>query len=72
MARSLTKREHDRRHLGGPSSAPVPASCYDGINHHFIPRTQGRCVICQKNTRLMCEKCEQRVHKACAPQYHTE
>ena len=69
VARSLVRHEHDRRHLGGPSSAPVPASRYDGINHHLKPCTQGRCVICQKNTRLMCVKCEQRVHEACVPHY---
>jgi len=72
VARSLTKREHDRRRLGGPSSVPVPSSRYDGINHHLKPCNQGRCVMCQKNTRLMCEKCEKRVHRACAPQYHTK
>ena len=72
VARSLVRREHDRRRLGGPSSAPVSASRYDGINHHLKPCTQGRCVICQKNTRLTCQKCDQSVHEACAPQYHTK
>ena len=72
VIRSLVRREHDRRSLGGPSSASVPASRYDGIIYHLKPCTQGRCVICQKNARLMCEKCEQRVQKACTPQYHNK
>ena len=50
VTRSPTKRERDRRRLGGSSSAPVPFSRYDGINRHLKPFTQGRCVMCKEYT----------------------
>ncbi len=35
---------------------------YDGQNHEPTACSQGRCVICQKNARSMCGKCNLRLH----------
>lgn len=71
VARSLVKAEVARQRPGGPSAPPVKAARYDGINHILQATQQGRCVLCQKNTRLSCQKCEKRLHKNCSVLYHT-
>jgi len=73
VAETLVKRQVPRVRLGGPS-APTPSSVrYDGINHYLVPCKQGRCVICSKNTRIMCIRCEKKLHKAiCSEEFHTK
>ena len=73
VAETLVKRSVPRVRMGGPTTpAPVDVR-YDGVNHHLAACNQGRCVVCLKNTRLMCEKCEKRLHKAtCSVQFHTK
>ena len=71
VAETMTMQQVPRKRLGGPSGVPPKAARYDGINHHLVPTKQGRCVHCLKNTRLACEKCEVRLHKAfCCEQFH--
>ena len=47
---------------------------FDQINHYKITTTQGRCKICQKNTRYKCQKCNVRLHSdkgaVCFDLYH--
>jgi len=49
--------------------------CYDGLDHHKVSTTQGRCKICKKNIRLKCEKCDVRLHRdpglSCFENYHS-
>ena len=47
---------------------------FDQINHYKITTTQGRCKICQKNTRYKCQKCNVQLHSdkgaVCFDLYH--
>lgn len=49
---------------------------FDGMNHKLGTTTQGRCKICKKNTKCLCEKCKVRLHsergKLCFKQYHSK
>ena len=72
-AETLVKCHGPRVLLGGPTAPAPPAVQYDGINHYLVACKQGRCVICWKNTRIMCEKCEKRLHKtACYEKFCTK
>ena len=48
----------------------------DGSGHIVEQTSQGRCVICRKNTRLQCAKCVKRLHndkgKDCFYLYHVD
>ena len=58
-----TSHEAQRVRLGGPT-APVPEQIrLDGINHTLVSRSQGCCIYCKSNTRLMCSNCDKRLHK---------
>lgn len=72
VAESMVRREVPRSRMGGPN-APVPKPVrFDNINHHMVSCKQGRCVVCSKNTRLRCLKCDRRLHKVgCMEIYHT-
>ena len=73
VAETLVKRQSSRVRMGGPTAPAPPAVQYDGINHYLVPCRQGRCVVCSKNTRLKCEKCEKRLHKTeCNDKFHTK
>ena len=72
VTRTLLSRQIDRTRMGGPSCAPASLVRYDGINHFLESCTQGRCVKCQKNTRLSCVKCNKRLHRACSDLYHKQ
>lgn len=66
-----------RAQLGGGPQGPLPATVqYDGHGHIRAPCDQGRCRVCQKNTRVMCLKCNARLHtdrgKDCFEQFHTQ
>ena len=71
VAETMVMRQVPRIRIGG-TLAPVPRAVrYDGMNHHLVSCKQGRCVVCMKNTRLMCFKCDKRLHKAvCMDHYH--
>ena len=69
-ARALVKVDCPRKRLGRPTAPLSKAVRFDGSNHNLESVTQGRCVLCQKNTRLCCAKCEKRLHKLCSDQYH--
>ena len=34
---------------------------HDGVGHFAESTSQGRCKVCQKNTRIMCVKCNVRL-----------
>lgn len=72
IARALVKSEKSRLRLGGPSAPPSEAVRYDGVNHFIETTTQGRCIVCRKNTRLFCTKCDKRLHKVCSDIYHNK
>jgi len=72
IAVSLLKAQPRRIRLGGPTTPTVIAVRYDGVNHHLASFAQGRCVLCQRNTRLQCIKCRKRLHKHCSNFYHTK
>ena len=72
IAVSLLKAQPDRVRLGGPTAPTVNAVRYDGVNHHLASCAQGRCVLCQRNTRLHCIKCSKRLHKHCSDFYHAK
>ena len=71
VSRTLITRQADRFRLGGPTASPAIDVRFDGINHFLNSCTQCRCVVCQKNTRLSCDKCNKRLHKVCSTIYHT-
>ena len=72
VAASLLKARPHRQRLGGPT-APVPGSIrLDGVNHFLKTYQQGRCVVCQSNTRLHCIKCRKCLHKLCSEMYHAK
>ena len=52
-----------RVRLGGPTAPMVSDVRFDGINHIRISCTQGRCVVCKKNTTTKCEKCDKKLHR---------
>ena len=73
-------------HHDTPSTARVPRDCtrvpfpvlesrFDGMNHIMITGTQGRCKVCQKNTKMHCQKCKIRLHaergRICFKDFHT-
>ena len=70
IARAMIKTEQVRKRHGGPSAQPAKAVRYDGVNHFLVSCCQGRCILCMKNTRLKCIKCDKRLHKACSEPYH--
>jgi DNA excision repair protein ERCC-6 len=47
-----------------------PKSLRKSDAHYIVDFSQGRCVVCQKNTRKGCYECEKRLHVNCFPQYH--
>ena len=61
----------------GISVADLPADIrYDGVGHTKGPATQGRCRVCRRNTRFVCQKCKVRLHfgdrgTVCSTVYHT-
>ena len=70
IVRALVKVDSPRNRLGEPTAPPIKAVRFDGSNHNLESVTQGRCALCQKNTRLCCAKCGKRLHKLCSDQYH--
>lgn len=66
-----------RKQVGGGATANLPNSVrFDGVGHHKITCSQGRCKICQKNARYKCSKCDVRLHsdkgKSCFEIYHED
>lgn len=59
---------------GGVPSLPRDVR-YDGRGHDKESVSQGRCVVCKKNARYRCKKCQVRLHydkgSICAHRYHT-
>ena len=39
-------------------------------SHALAPFTQGRCKVCQKNTKKGCQACNVRLHERCFPLFH--
>ena len=73
----LTKSGDSRTTNRGGKHADLPAEVkYDGTGHETTSCTQGRCVVCFKNTRHQCKKCNVRLHYSkgtkCFINYHKE
>ena len=53
--------------------APVPECIrFDKVEHYLKFVTQGRCALCNTNTRKMCGNCGKRLHKLCFQTFHTQ
>ena len=62
----------DASYKPGPSSGKVKVVSRLQDNHFIVPAAkQGRCRLCLKNTRTMCNICEVRLHNHCSQQYHS-
>ena len=73
VADVMVRANHEAQQvqLGG-LTAPVPNQIrLDGINHNLVPKSQGRCIYCKSNTRLMCSKCDKMI-KGCHKLYHSK
>lgn len=70
IARTLIRIQEPRKRKGGPTSTVPKAIRYDNVNHFLEQCPQGRCILCKKNTRLSCVKCEKRLHKGCSALFH--
>jgi hypothetical protein len=59
---------------GGPHPALPDYLRFDGVGHHRMSCSQGRCRVCQANTRTKCGKCDARLHcdrgTVCFESYH--
>lgn len=58
-------------------NVPLPDDVrFDGENHAPVSTKQGRCVVCRRNTRLRCGKCDVRLHHdkgiGCFAAYHAK
>ena len=73
MAECLVKYEVETRRvrLRGPTG-PVPDYLrQDGISQECVSYKQTRCVVCKKNCRLKCWKCNKPMHKKiCSVIFH--
>ncbi len=60
-----------RRHVDLPAAVR-----FSGIGHNKVTGSQGRCVLCNKNTFNWCDLCKKRLHysrgKRCFDIYHTQ
>jgi len=68
---------YNRTQLGGGPQGSLPVTVqHDGDGHIRVRCDQGRCRVCQKNTRVMCKKCNARLHtdrgKECFTLFHTQ
>lgn len=78
VALCLLKTELDepRRQTGGGPHSDLPDYLrFDGVGHHRMSCPQGRCRVCQANTRTKCAKCDARLHcdkgTVCFAVYHS-
>ena len=59
----LMKSSSSRRQTQRSRHADLPTEIrYDGQNHKPVPCTHGKCIVCSKNTRSKCGKCNIRLH----------
>ncbi|KRZ71345.1 PiggyBac transposable element-derived protein 3 [Trichinella papuae] len=56
------QEERTRARLPAGELSQLPDIRYDGINHTLGTATQGRCRVCQRNTKNICQKCNVRLH----------
>ena len=55
------------------SNSSIPRIISRDSNGHFLTSaTQGRCKVCQKNYRLICEKCRVHMHQQYFHFHHDE
>ena len=75
VAEMMVRANHveQRMQLGGPTASVPGQIRLDGVNHTLVPTSQGRCIYCKSNTRLICSKCDKRLHKkVCHEMYHSK
>jgi hypothetical protein len=65
----LRKKERLTKHPGPRSHLKIELRQSDG--HYIISTSQGRCVVCKKNTTKKCFHCEKRLHEKCFLSYHS-
>ena len=70
----LLKSSPMRSQIGGGHHVDLPSDVrFDGIGHTRVDANQGRCVLCRKNCRHSCFKCNVRLHtKQCFDLYHSQ
>jgi len=71
-----TELNETRRQVGGGPHPPLPDHLrFDGVGHHRLSCSLGRCRVCQANARTKCGKCEARLHcdrgTVCFEVYHS-
>jgi len=78
VALCLLKAElaQPRHQLGGGPHTNLPDDVrFDGVGHYRLSCSQGRCRVCQANTRTKCAKCDARLHcdkgTVCFDIYHS-
>jgi hypothetical protein len=58
-----TEMGEPRRQAGGGPHSDLPDYlCFDGVRHHRVSCSQGRCRVGQANTRTKCAKYDARLH----------
>ena len=65
VALCLLKAElaQPRHQPGGGTHTNLPDDVrFDGVGHYRLSCSQGRCRVCQANTRTKCAKCDARLH----------
>jgi DNA excision repair protein ERCC-6 len=75
IALCLLKSESSYTQNLGGGIAHMPRDIrYDGVGHTNVSGQEGRCVVCSKNTKNLCAKCNVRLHfshgKDCFVIYH--
>jgi len=57
----------------GPRLGPLDRVRKHGLNHHLACNDkQARCILCMKNCRMKCTKCDMPLHMHCELDYHTQ
>lgn len=61
-----------RSRKGGPTaSIPSAITASANTSHYLSSTSQGRCIVCSKNTKKWCQFCGKRLHEKCFPDFHS-
>lgn len=62
ITKCLLEAAPSSRGVGGGHHGAIPVDIRVSLNHEKSPTTQGRCIVCHKNTRIRCSICNVRIH----------